>query len=123
MAIAELKRNAVKMLDGINDELFWSQLCAYLALYTQWKNSGSKDHAPDFGALFNTGKNNSNVSSQTEKNVKEMTDKEFLDFFCALPDHNPMTAEDEKKLITENRISGVTRNINYQAFYDAKISD
>ena len=67
MAIAELKRNAVKMLDGINDELFWSQLCAYLALYTQWKNSGTKDHAPDFGALFNTGKNNSNVRKKLIK--------------------------------------------------------
>ncbi len=41
----------------------------------------------------------------------KQTDEEFFKEFFALPYDNPMTAEEAKRMIRENRHSGVTRDI------------
>lgn len=109
MTTLEIKSNVMRKLSAINDRSLFSQIDS---LISNWYHKGKK-----------TATTVKTENKDKEINVKEMTDQEFLDFFCSLPQGNPMPAEEYKKFLRESRVSGVTRKINYQAFYDAKISN
>lgn len=114
MTATEIKNDAINNLMSINSKEFLTQINSILKCFLKIE----KHTAETKNVRKRSVKKNAK-----EKSVKEMSDEEFLDYFCSLPDHNPMTAEEYKKLIIGSRVSGVTRNINYQAFYDAKVSD
>lgn len=99
MSAAEIKLDAINILMGINSEEILTKVSKYLKSIVKVKAK----------------------TVEKGKSIQEMSDREFLDYFNSLPQGNPLSAEEEKKFILSNRVSGVTRNINYYE-YD-KVSD
>lgn len=99
MSAAEIKLDAINILMGINSEEILAKVSKYLKTIVKVKAK----------------------TVEKGKSIQEMSDREFLDYFNSLPQGNPLSAEEEKKFILSNRVSGVTRNKNYYE-YD-KVSD
>ncbi|MCR5455512.1 MAG: hypothetical protein K6F33_11050 [Bacteroidales bacterium] len=79
MSTLEIKNEAMNTLMDINKREFLKQINSILKWFVKNEQHTAKTKAK---------------TNAEEINVSEMSDKDFLDYFCSLPDHNPMTAEE-----------------------------